>query len=422
MPSEEGAAPAATKPRLREILATPKMLLLFGLGAASGFPNQITESAVQAWLKDAHISNAQIGVFTYVSIPYLLKPLWAPLLDRYSLPGLGRRRGWIMAAQVLLCATMALLAFQDPSVSLFAFTACAATIVFLSATQDIVIDAYRADVASPEERGPAATASTIGYRAASYVAAAVALVLADPLGWRAAMLVVAALMGGLLLVTLRAPEPERRGPPPSSFAESVIAPLQVLLARPGVRGLLLVVLIFKLGDAFSLKLFTPFMMDVGFSKQEIGVVIKVLWVGASVAGSVIGGIWMIRLGLLGAMLTFGVMQALSNLAYFALAVIGKNHAVMYAAVIIEHLTHAMGNIAVVALMMSLCDARFSAFQYALMTVLSALPRYGLGGPAGWVAQNWGWPNYYVVSFVLGMPGLMLVWLLRERIRALDVRN
>jgi MFS transporter, PAT family, beta-lactamase induction signal transducer AmpG len=419
MPSESRAAAPAQR-SLRAMLASPKLLLLMALGAASGFPNQVTESALQAWLKDVHVSNAQIGIVSYVAIPYLLKFLWAPLLDRYPLTLLGRRRGWILVTQGALAATMALLAFQQPSTSLVGISACALAIVFLSATQDIVIDAYRADVVMPTERGPAVTASTIGYRTAAYVAPAIALVLADHVGWRPALLVVAALMALFAFATVFAPEPDYRSPPPASLRESVLGPLRALLGTPGARSLLALVMIFKLGDAFSLKLFTPFMMDIGFSKTEIGVVIKIVWVGAAIGGSILGGVWMVRLGLLRAMLLFGVMQAVSNLAYFALALAGRNYPVMYAAVVIEHLTHAMGNVAVVALMMALCDVRFSATQYALLSTLSQLPRYGLGWPAGWVADHGGWPLYYVISFALGIPGLVTVWLLRERIRRLDV--
>jgi PAT family beta-lactamase induction signal transducer AmpG len=419
MASEAGAAGAA-RPSLRQVLASPKMLILMALGAASGFPNQVTESALQAWLKDVHVSNTQIGIVSYVAIPYLLKFLWAPLLDRFPLPLLGRRRGWILIAQALLAATMAMLAVQDPAVSLAGVTVCALAIVFFSATQDIVIDAYRTDVATADERGPAVMASTIGYRAAAYIAPAIALVLADHAGWRPALLVVAGVMALFAIATALAPEPEYRSPPPASVAESVVQPLRELFGSPGARAMLALVMLFKLGDAFSLKLFTPFMMDVGFSKTEIGVVIKIIWVAAAVGGSVLGGVWMVRLGLLRAMLLFGVMQAVSNLAYFALALSGKNYAVMYCAVTIEHLTHAMGNVAVVALMMALCDVRFSAFQYALLSTLSQLPRYGLGWPAGWVADHGGWPTYYVVSFALGLPGLATVWLLRDRIRKLDV--
>lgn len=412
-------AARAAQPPLREVLASPKMLVLMFLGAASGYPNQLTESALQAWLKDAHISNMHIGIVTYVAIPYLLKPLWAPLLDRYSLPWLGRRRGWIVLAQLMLAAAISLLAFQDPANSLYNVSACALAIVFLSATQDIVIDAYRADVVSPPERGFAVTATTVGYRAATYLALAAAMLLADFVGWRASWLIVAALMALFVIATVRAPEPERRAPPPATLREAVLVPLRLLLENPTGRAMLALVMIFKLGDAFSLKLFTPFAKDLGFSNTEIAAVVKIIWLAASVGGSVLAGIWMVRLGLLRAMLLFGVMQALSNLAYYALALVGKNYPVMVAAAIIEHLTHAMGNVAVVALMMALCDARFSAFQYALLTALSQLPRYGLGYPAGWVADHGGWPAYYVVAFALGLPGLAMVWWQRERIRALD---
>ncbi len=423
-PAEADTAPAppARKPGIREVLRRPRMLILVVLGAASGFPNQVTESALQAWLKDLHISNTDIGMLSYVALPYLLKFLWAPLLDRFPLPGLGRRRGWILATQVALTAAIAVLAFQDPSRSLLAVTVCATAIVFFSASQDIVIDAYRADLAEPAERGLAAASANLGYRAASWIAFAIALVVADRYGWPPALLVVAGVMAAFTIATLRAPEPEYRAAPPASLRESIVEPLRELAGSRGALALLGLVLIFKLGDAFAVKLFTPFLMDIGFSKTEIGLVAKAVFTTSSIVGAILGGIWMVRLGLLSAMLLFGILQAVSNLAYYVLALTGKSFAVMIAAVAIENLAHAMGNVALVALIMALCDVRFSAFQYALLSVLSQLPRYGLGGPAGWVADHGGWPVYYVVSFLLGIPGLVAVWLLRERIRALDVRH
>jgi PAT family beta-lactamase induction signal transducer AmpG len=405
---------------MRQVFSSPKMLLLMAMGAASGYPSQLTESALQAWLKDAHVTNTQIGVITYVAVPYLLKPLWAPLLDRYAPPWLGRRRGWILLAQIFLAMAIALLALQDPTQSLGLAASCALLVVFLSATQDIVIDAYRADVVTPPERGMAVTATTVGYRAATYVALAATMLLADAVGWRTAWFIMAAVMTVSTLATWIAPEPECNAPPPASLRDAVLLPLRQLFDNPTARSLLALVLIFKLGDAFSLKLFTPFVKDLGFTNTQIAVVVKSVWLVASVGGSVLAGMWMVRLGLLRAMLLFGVLQALSNLAYFALALAGRNYPVLIAAATIEHLTHAMGNVAVVALMMALCDVRFSAFQYALLTALSQLPRYGLGYPAGWVADHAGWPAYYVVAFVLGLPGLAAVWWLRDRIRALDV--
>ena len=398
------------------------MLVLIALGAASGYPNQITESALQGWLKDLHVSNTQIGVMSYVALPYLLKSLWAPLLDRYPLPILGRRRGWMLVTQLLIAATIAALAFQDPSQGLMGVAVCALAIVFFSASQDIVIDAYRTDLATPAERGPAAAAATLGYRAASYIAFALALLIADHFGWRIAFLVIAGLMALFAYSTLRSPEPEYHAPPPSSIQESVLGALRSLTSAPGALSLLGLVMVFKLGDAFALKLFTPFMMDVGFSKSEIALVVKAVFTSSGLIGAVLAGLWMVRLGLLRSMLLFGIMQAVSNLAYYVLALTGKNTVVMVIAVFIENLTHAMGNTAVVALMMALCEVRFSAFQNALQSTLSQLPRYGLGWPAGWVADHAGWPTYYVVSFLLGIPGLAIVWLLRDRIRALDVRH
>jgi len=420
--ASDSASAAAPAPRasLRELLTRPRLLVLVALGAASGFPNQITESALQAWLKDLHVSNTRIGILSYVALPYLLKFLWAPLLDRYPLPFLGRRRGWILLTQLLLAASIALLALQDPAQSLLAVSICATAIVFFSASQDIVIDAYRADVAEPAERGLAAASANLGYRAASWIAFAVALVIADVYGWQTGLLVLAGIMAAFTIATIRAPEPAARPPAPRSLRESVVAPLRELAGSRGALALLGLVMIFKLGDAFALKLFTPFLMDIGFSKTEIGLVAKAVFTSSSLVGAVLGGIWMVRLGLLPAMLLFGVLQAVSNLAYYALALVGKNFAIMIIAVAIENATHAMGNVALVALIMALCDARYSAFQYALLSVLSQLPRYGLGGAAGWVADEGGWPTYYVVSFLLGIPGLATVWLLRERIRALDV--
>ena len=421
MTSEPAGAPAAP-PSIAKLITSPRMLVLIALGAASGYPNQITESALQGWLKDLHVSNTQIGVMSYVALPYLLKSLWAPLLDRYPLPFLGRRRGWMLVTQLLIAATIAALAFQDPSQGLMGVAVCALAIVFFSASQDIVIDAYRTDLATPAERGPAAAAATLGYRAASYIAFALALLIADYFGWRIAFLVIAALMALFAYSTVRSPEPEYLAPPPSSMQESVLGALRSLTGAPGALSLLGLVMVFKLGDAFALKLFTPFMMDVGFSKSEIALVVKAVFTTSGLIGAVLAGLWMVRLGLLRSMLLFGIMQAVSNLAYYVLALTGKNTVVMVIAVFIENLTHAMGNTAVVALMMALCEVRFSAFQYALLSTLSQLPRYGLGWPAGWVADHAGWPTYYVVSFLLGIPGLAIVWLLRDRIRALDVRH
>jgi len=275
------SAPRTTgQPRLREVLASPKMLAILILAAASGFPNQITESVLQAWLKDSGASNTTIGVMSYVALPYLLKFLWAPFVDRYSLPLLGRRRGWMLAMQLALAAAIAATALQHPGVSLAPITVCALAIVFFSATQDIAIDAYRADVSLPSERGLAAAAANLGYRSASWIAVAVALVIADHFGWRLAFLILAAAMALFAVATVRAPASHNTYQP-RSLRESVVAPLRELLGTPSALTLLAVVLLFKVGDAFANKLFTPFMMDVGFSKTEIAVIVKALFTASS---------------------------------------------------------------------------------------------------------------------------------------------
>ncbi|HEX4388736.1 MAG TPA: MFS transporter [Steroidobacteraceae bacterium] len=409
------------QPRLREVLASPKMLAILALGAASGFPNQITESALQAWLKDGGLSNTLIGAMTYVSLPYVLKVFWAPIVDRYTLPFLGRRRGWMLLMQIALAAGIAALALLDPRAGLRPVFACALAVVFFSATQDIAIDAWRADVSLPSERGLAAAATNLGYRAASWLAVGAALLIAQYVGWRAAFLTLAVAMLLFCVATLRAPS-SHNAYQPRTLAESVIAPLRELLANPAAVSLLAVVLLFKVGDAFANKLFTPFMMDVGFSKAEIAYFVKSLFTASTIGGSILGGVLMVRLGLLRSMLTFGVLQALSNLLYCALALAGKSYPIMVAAVVIEHVAGAMGGIALIALIMALCDMRYSAFQYALLSVLATLPRYSLGYPAGWIADHAGWYGYFVASFVLALPGLAIVWLKRRRIEALDVQG
>jgi PAT family beta-lactamase induction signal transducer AmpG len=415
------AAGSRAAPRLAEVLASPKMLAILVLGAASGFPNQLTESALQAWLKDLGRSNTTIGLMSYVALPYLLKPFWAPLVDRFPMPFLGRRRGWMLVMQIALAAGIALLALQNPGASLTPIAICALAVVFFSATQDIAIDAYRADVSLPSERGLAAAATNLGYRVASWIALAVALVVADHFGWRTAFLVTATLMLLFVVATVRAPS-SHNAYRPRSLTESVVEPLKELLGTRGALALIGVVLLFKIGDAFANKLFTPFMMDVGFTKTEIGTIVKIIFTGGSLIGAVLGGLAMVRLGLLRSMLVFGVLQAVSNLLYCVLALAGKSWPIMVAAVGIEHLTAAMGNVALMALIMALCDARYSAFQYALLSALALLPRYSLGYPAGWVADHGGWYSYYVTSFAIALPGLTMVWLMRARITALDERR
>jgi len=411
---------AARKPRISDVLRQPRMLAILLLGAASGLPNPLSESILQAWMASMGISNTKIGLLMYVALPYLLKPLWAPLLDRYAVPWLGRRRGWIATIQLVLAGAIACLGLFGGPHQLTMIAVVLLVVVFLSASQDIVIDAYRTDVSRPEERGPAAAAANLGYRAFSYGALSVSLIVADHFGWRMAFFTLAAVMALLTIATVWAPEPDDpRGKHLPTLAESVVIPLRELFAVRGMAAIVLLIICYKIGDAFALKFFTAFMVKTGFTLTEVGLMVKAFLTTGSIVGALIGGIWMIKLGLRRAMLLFAIVQALTNLGYLLLATVGKNYAVMVGAVSLDALASGMGNIASVALMMAVCDKRFSAFQYALLSMIALMPRYTLGGPAGWIADNGGWTTYYLTSFALAIPGIVLVWLMRRRIEELD---
>lgn len=398
------------------------MLAILLLGAASGLPNPLSESILQAWLHDFGISNTRIGLLMYVGLPYLLKPLWAPLIDRFTLPWLGRRRGWIFLFQLLLaCAIGSLSVFTGAhQLTVIAFVLLA--VVFLSASLDIVVDAYRTDVARPPERGLAAAAANVGYRILSYGALSVSLIVADHVSWHAAFLTLAGAMLVLSIGTWWAPEPDDpRGNKLPTMKESVLEPLRELLAVPGVVALIVLIMLYKVGDAFALKFFTNFMIDVGFSKTEIGVFVKAVLTIGSMVGAIVGGVWMIVLGLRRSMMLFACVQALTNLGYLLLAWVGKSYELGLLAVALDALASGMGNIASVALMMAICDKRYSAFQYALLAAFALLPRYLLGGPAGYIADNAGWFAYYWTSFLLALPGIALIWIMRRRIESYDTQ-
>lgn len=417
--SGETPLPAA-KPRIRDVVTQPRMLAILLLGAVSGLPNPLSESILQAWFTDLGYTNTKIGLLMYVAMPYLLKPLWAPLLDRFNPPFLGRRRGWIFLFQMLMAAALGVMATFGAATPLSAIAAVLLLVVFLSASQDIVIDAYRTDVARPAERGVASAASNLGYRATSWGALAVSLIVADYFGWRAAFMVLALTTAAFMLATWWSPEPEDpRGTKLPTFAESVTIPLRELFGVPGMLALVVLIICYKIGDAFAVKFFTAFLLSVGFTKTEVGLVVKAVLVTGSIVGAVAGGLWMVKLGLRRAMFLFAIVQAMTNLGYLLLIQFGKNYFVMVGAVALDALASGMGNIASVALIMALCDKRFSAFQYALLSVMALLPRYTLGGPAGYIADNAGWGAYYWTSFGLAIPGILLVWLMRARIDSLD---
>ena len=399
------------------------------LGFASGLPLALTTGTLQAWATAEGLDIKTIGFLTLVGSAYTLKFLWAPLMDRYVPPFLGRRRGWLLLTQLSLAAGIAAMAFASPGGDLAWLAVLAVAVAFASASQDIVFDAYRTDVAKPEQRGLAAAFTVVGYRVAMLTSGAAALVLVagsgfiPALGWQNTYLVMAALMGVGALATLWGPEPQVVAPPPRTLDEAVWAPLREFFSRPGAWVLLLLIVLYKLGDAFAGSLTTAFLLrGAQFSLDDVGYVNKGMGLAATIFGALFGGALMVRLGLYRALMVFGILQAVSNLAFMALAAAGKSFPLMLFAVGFENLCGGMGTAAFVALLMALCDHRFTATQYALLSALAAFGRVYVGPAAGYATDpkylGLSWTVFFFLTFLIALPGLVLLWWKRETLKAL----
>jgi PAT family beta-lactamase induction signal transducer AmpG len=411
------------KPTLLQALQDRRMTAILLLSFASGLPLNLTGSTLQAWLASVQVDIKTIGIFSLVGLPYVFKFLWAPLLDRYLPPLLGRRRGWILIYQLALAIGIAVMGLSSPTREPYALGAIALLVAFLSASQDIVVDAYRVDVIPPSERALAAAATTFGYRSAAMLAGAVILVVAAQIGWRIAYLLVAGIMAATVFATVWAPEPVTPGRPPRTLADAVVQPLRALLSQKGALGFLLLVLLYKVGDAFALSLYSAFMIKgVGFSLSELSVAGKVNMTVSTMIGVALGGWIYMRWGMFRSLLLFGIGQALTNLLYMWLALAGKKLWLMILATSLDNLIGGMGQAAYVAFLVSLCSASFSATQYALLSALSAVPRVVMGAIAGQVVESLGWANFFVVTFLTAMPGLALLVIFRRRINELEARE
>lgn len=396
------------------VLKDRRVGLIFPLGFASGLPLALTSGTLQAWLTVEGLDLRTIGIFSLAGLPYTVKFLWAPVMDRYVPPWLGRRRGWMVATQLGLIAGIGAMAATGPGDAPWALGVLALTVAFLSASQDIVFDAYRTDVLHPSERGLGAALSVTGYRIGMLVAGAVALVLADQVGWRSTYFLMAGLMLIGIVTTLFSPEPSTPLAAPRSLNEAILGPLREFFSRSVAVSFLWLIFLYKIGDAFAGSLTTAFLIrGVDFSPTEVGVVNKGMGLGASIVGALAGGALMTRLGLFRSLLWFGALQAVSNLSFLALAWIGKNYGVMVAAVAFENLTGGMGTAAFVALVMSLCDHRYTATQFALLSAVAALGRVFVGPPSGFLVDAVGWVTFFFVTFLASLPGLWVLWWLRK---------
>jgi len=403
-----------------EILRSPRVAAVLLLGFSSGLPLALTGGTLQAWLTVSGVDIMTIAWFSWIGIPYLLKFLWSPLMDRYVPPFLGRRRGWMLLTQLALVAGIAGMAVSSPASHLWLLGCLALWVVFASASQDIVIDAYRTDLLPANERGMGAAVSVLGYRIAMLASGGLALILADQFGWRQTFFAMAAMMSVGMMTSLVAPEPALRGTPPRSLRDAVVEPLRDLMSRPGALQLLALIALYKFGDALAGTLTTAFLIrGVGFSLTDVGTINKVLGLVSLLLGGLVGGLLLVRMSLMRALLLFGVLQAVSNLSFAVLAWAGKSYPLLVFAVGFENLASGMGTAAFVAFAMALCNHSFSATQYALLSAIASLGRILFGPVTGGLVAAWGWADFFVLTFAAALPGLWLVWHMRAQISAVE---
>lgn len=395
---------------------------LLVLGFASGLPLALTGGTLQAWATLDGVSLQSIGFLTLIGSAYTLKFLWAPVIDRYAFPLLGRRRGWILVTQLALAAAIAAMGLYSPGTHLMPLALLAVLVAFLSATQDIAFDAYSTDVLRSDERAAGAAVKVLGYRLAMIVSGGLALVLADQwLGWHNTYFLMGGFMALCTLATLLAPEPEIVAAAPRSLTIAVVEPLAEFFRRRGAVTILLLIVLYKLGDAFAGALSTTFLLrGAGFTGTEVGAVNKVFGLAATIFGALAGGALMTRMGLYRSLMVFGLLQAVSNFGYWVLAVTPPHLYSMAAIVVLENVCGGLGTAAFVALLMALCKHEFSATQFALLSALSAVGRTYLAGPLTPPLVEWlGWPGFFVITVFIALPGLVMLHLRRHEIRALD---
>ena len=398
-----------------QILANRRIGIMLPLGFASGLPLALTAGTLQAWLTVGGLDLKTIGIFTLVGLPYTLKFLWAPLMDRLVPPWLGRRRGWMLVMQLSVALGLAAMAVTGPGQRPEILGVLALVVAFFSASLDIVFDAYRTDLLLRPERGVGAAVGVNGYRFALLFASAGALLLADHIGWQNTYLLLAALMAAGVVTILVSPEPSAPSATPTSLADAVGGPLKELFARPGVVGLFALIVLYKFGDAVAASLQTAFLIGgMGFSVSDVGYV-KGLGLGATLIGALVGGVAMAKLGMVRSLLLFGLLQAVSNLGFMWLAWMGKSYGALTTSILVENVTGGMGTAAFIALIMSLCDHRYTATQFALLSSLEALGRVFSGRPSAELVEMVGWAQFFFWSFLVALPGIWLVWALRAQL-------
>ena len=410
----ERSGPAPTPPPSRwAAVFNRRMLICMGCGFSSGLPLYVLYQLVPAWLRSEGVDLGTIGVLSLVSMPYTLKFLWSPLLDRYAPLGMGRRRGWSLLTQVGLLGALGAFSLCAPDRSLEAITGLCLVVSLFSATQDIALDAYRRELLPDAELGLGNSLAVNAYRLSSIVPGSLALVLADRLPWSTVHLVVAAFMMVGMATTLLMPEPQVRREPEASLLATVGAAVRAFVDARGIGGalaILVFMLLYKLGDSMATALATPFYLDVGFSMTEVGTVAKAASLWSSIVGGTVGGLVMVWIGIHRALWLFGVVQLVSILGFAGLSVLGPDPVALFGVVSFEYLGVGLGTAAFVAFIAKNTDPRYTAFQFAVLTAITGIPRTIAGAATGFAVEAVGYTWFFLGCFVLALPGmLMLPW-------------
>ena len=399
-------------------LLNRRMLICVFTGFSSGLPLYLLLNLVPAWLRTEGLSLKAIGLFALIQFPYTWKFLWAPLVDRYAVPGFGRRRGWMLLTQLCLLLSIAILGQFSPQIDLQSVVVLTAALALLSATQDIVLDAYRRELLPESELGLGNSVHVNAYRIAGLVPGSLSLILADHLPWGSVFAITALFMLPGMLMAVMVSEPAAAARRPHTLREAVVEPFHEFLQRAGWREAVLIlafIFFYKLGDSMCTALATPFYLDMGFAKSEIGLVAKHAGLWPAVIGSLLGGLWMVRLGINRALWLFGVVQLLSILGFAWLAWLGHNNTVgpqqfaQLALVIgFEALGVGLGTVAFVAFIARATNPLYTATQFALFTSLAAVPRTFANAATGWLVEMMGWVGFFLLCFFLGLPGMLLL--------------
>ena len=401
----------ANKKIVAKDIFNKKSLICIFTGFTSGLPLFILISLLPAWLRSSGLDLKAIGLFALIQFPFTWKFLWAPLFDRFSF-AMGRRRGWLIIFQLLLLLTIALAGFINPVSQLTSVAIISIVIAFFSASQDVVIDAYRRELLLDHELGLGNAVHVNAYKIASLIPGSLSLVLADFFAWNFVFIVTALFMLPGIIMTLLVSEPKLKIASPKTLKEAVIEPLKEFKNRKGLNSALIILLfifLYKIGDSMATALATPFYLDLGFSMTEIGLIAKnaCLWPG--IIGGLLGGIWMIKLGINKALWVFGFMQMFATLSFAWLASVGDNNIVLAITVGLEFFAAGLGTTAFVAYIAKTTNPSYTATQFALFTSLASVPRTLTNASTGYLVEFFGWQTFFIFCFIIAIPGMLLLY-------------